>query len=208
MYVGHLAVALASVRFRRRASLAQLLLASQGPDWIQLALGALGSDDAQLQSHSLPAVAAGALVFALFSYLRNRAWEDALLVACVYLTHPVLDLVTGFKPLWPGGRAFGADLYAHPGLDFIAEAALAVIGWMLYQRSLTSRRPAALTLLIAATLVACQAALDLGQGLRIMRKERNTVLSARQHNATPARHRVPGTGYRTGPGSGTEASAY
>ena len=176
MYVGHLAVALAATRVRREAPLWILLLASQWPDWIQLALGALGAYNAQLYSHSLPAVTAGALLFTLL-YLRTTGdGRSAWLIAGVYLSHPLLDLVTGGKVWWPGGPMVGACLYERPAVDFIVEGAIAGVGWLIYRSTKVHdhrhRRPLQGILVI---LLASQAALDLAAQIRLLRNPRNST---------------------------------
>ncbi len=180
MYVGHLAVALSAVRLKRDAPLWMLLLAAQGPDWIQLGLEVLGSDRAQLYSHSMPAVFVAALAFALACLWQTGSSRTAVLIAAVYASHLVLDLVTGTKPLWPGGHAIGANLYNRPALDFVLEASLVVIGWLLYHGTVRARRWTRPAFAILATLIACQAMLDVGQGLRLIRNERNARLKAQE----------------------------
>lgn len=169
MYIGHVAMALGAVRIRREAPLWVLLLASHWPDWLQLALGAYGAYNAQLYSHSLPAIAAGALLFTLVFLRQSGDARNAVLVAAVYLTHPLLDLVTGEKPLWPGGDPVGANWYDHPAKDFILELAIIVVAWNIYRTTFGPRRRDARLVVMLLALVGCQAMLDVAQELRLRR---------------------------------------
>ncbi len=175
MYVGHLAVALAAVRARQTAPLWVLLLASQWPDWVQLTLQALGAYNAQLYSHSLPAILAGALLFTLLFLRQTGDQRSAWLVAAVYLTHPLLDLVTGEKPWWPGGPLLGANLYDRPAFDFALEATLAGAGWLIYKTTFASLPRRQRLIAVLFVLIACQALLDMGHELRLRRSGRDWV---------------------------------
>lgn len=180
MYVGHLAVALAAVRARRDAPLWVLLLASQWPDWVQLALERLGAYNAQLYSHSLPAVLAGAVLFALIFLRQTNDRKTAWIVAAVYLTHPLLDLITGEKVWWPGGPMLGANLYDRPALDFALEATIALAGWFLYRSTFDPRARRPRLLAVILLLVACQATLDAGHFLRLHRRGRDWATWTRE----------------------------
>lgn len=161
MYVGHLAVALGAARARRQVPLLCLLLASQGADWLQLIITPFeGYRQAQLHTHSIPAIAAGALLSGVAWGAASRDWRSALLVASVYLTHLPLDLVTGAKLWWPGRPAWGACLYEQPELDFVFESLMAVAGWLIYRTQLGARRASRLVWAMLAILIACQAAVD------------------------------------------------
>ncbi len=170
MYVGHIAVALAATRARRTVPLWVLLLASQWPDWVQLFLSALGAYNAQLYSHSLPAIAGGATLFALIYLRQSHNVRGTWLVWGVYVSHSLLDLITGLKPLWPGGRPIGANLYDRPGLDFTLETLVAIIGWLIYRRQFDAHPRRGYLVFILVTLVACQALADLGQQVQLMRR--------------------------------------
>ena len=167
MYVGHVAIALAAVRIRRDVPVWVFLLASHWPDWLQLALGAYGAYNAQLYSHSVPAVIAGATLFTLVFLRQTGDTRSAVLVAAVYLTHPLLDLVTGEKPLWPGGAIVGANWYDHPAKDFVLELAIIIVAWSIYRSTFGPRRADARLVVMLVSLIACQAVLDLGQALRL-----------------------------------------
>jgi membrane-bound metal-dependent hydrolase YbcI (DUF457 family) len=170
VYVGHLAVALGAKRVRREVPLLVLLLASQGPDWIQLATTPIeGYREAQLHTHSIPAILAGALLVAIAWGVASRDWKGALLVSVVYATHLPLDFVTGAKLWWPGRPAWGACLYEQPELDFVFESLMVVAGWLVYRTVLGARRSARLAWLMLAMLITCQAAVDTVELVRRMR---------------------------------------
>jgi hypothetical protein len=169
VYVGHLAVALAAAGTKRRVPLWLLLLAAQAPDWIQLLFSFVDADAAPLYSHSIPAVVCGALAAGLAWFVVSGNPSGASLVVAVYLTHPLLDLVTGDKVWWPGRPPLGAGLYNHPAVDFVIETGIAIAGWWIY-RSVKSTRMGARGLLVLATLLICQATLDIGQEVRLLRR--------------------------------------
>jgi hypothetical protein len=170
MYTGHLAVALAARRGPTRVPIVLLLLAAQGPDWIELVLTRfLTVADGQFYSHSLFPIAVGAAALSAGYALWSRDWSGAALLAGVYLTHPILDLVTSAKPLWAGGPALGACLYNRPPLDFVVECVVLLVGWWVYRGGLGSRRSSRAVWFMLVCLFACQAALDTWQVLRIYR---------------------------------------
>ena len=181
MYVGHLAVALAAVRIRRDTPLWVLFMASQWPDWVQLSLEAYGAYNAQLYSHSLPAILAGALLFTLIFLRQTGDRRSAWIVAAVYLTHPLLDLVTGAKPWWPGGPMLGANLYDRPLLDFALEATIAVAAWLIYRSTFAPRQRRPRLLGVLLILIACQGVLDAGHLLRLARRGRDWASWTRSH---------------------------
>ena len=206
MYVGHLAVAIASTRVTARVPLVLLLLVSQLPDWVELAIARRGAiDDAVTYSHSLPAVAAGMVVCALLYGAATRDIRGAALLAAVCATHPILDLVTGAKAWWPGGPLLGINLYDRPLLDWSLEAALAVAGWWIYTTGEPRLRWHRNRWLILGTLLFCQGTLDLAQAVRILRRSgagAAWMFSADAHllvpiltvNALPVRVARGGTG--------------
>jgi hypothetical protein len=147
-----------------------LLVAAQAPDWLQLLLAATGRDDPnEIRSHSIPVVAIGAIVFATYYVVSARDWPGALLLLGVALTHPILDLVTGAKVLWPHTARVGACLYDRPGLDFALEAGIALAGWAAYRVILGPRRSARGSWAILATLIASQFLVDGAQEARLVR---------------------------------------
>ena len=168
MYVGHLSVALAAARMSKRpVPLWCLVLASQGPDWISVGVGALGiSDPWEYWSHSLPAVALGVLGIGVVAWLRTGDARITALLGGAYLTHPLFDLLTGLKPTWPGGALVGACLYDWPVGDFLVEIAFVVAGLLIYRRTLRGRAAVTVPVLMLMALVVCQAGADGVQSYR------------------------------------------
>lgn len=87
-------------------------------------------------SHSIPVVAALALVLAVVAYLFTGNGGVAVLTGAVTVSHLLADYVTGFKPTWPGGPIIGLQLYSYPLGDLVVEMAVLVAGWLVYRRSL------------------------------------------------------------------------
>lgn len=171
MYVGHVGLALALRAERAAPPLAVLVLAAQGPDWIEVALEATGRAwvNPARSPHALPWVAAGALVVAVVAGAlaqRRRApvgrW--ATLTALAYASHWPADYVTGIKPTWSGGPMVGLGLYGRPGLDLALEAMVAAAGWWAWRRALPSGAPRtrgrALAWALLAVLLLLQLAAD------------------------------------------------
>lgn len=181
MYVGHVGIALALRAQRSAPPLWILVLAAQGPDWGDAVLGALHRHpDPSAGPHSLPMVAAGALVAAVIAFVAMRRQYDeragvaAGLAAAAYLSHWIADLVTGIKPTWPGGPVFGLALYGHALRDFVVEAIVACFGWWLWRSTLgrvREERRAALAWAMLGTLLTLQLAADL-----VMRRAANAFL--------------------------------
>jgi len=142
MYGGHVGIALAGKGYRSTVPLWLLLIATQLPDWTDAVVCAAGieSPPSGMLSHSIPAVAVLAAVLALLYFAFARDFGAAALVAAIVASHAVADYATGLKPTWPGGPYIGLQLYRHPAIDFILEAAVIVIGWMIYRRSLPDER--------------------------------------------------------------------
>ena len=141
MYIGHVGAALGAKRVRRSISLLVLLIATYTPDWVDTGLCLAGAFNARgMLSHSVPAIALFSVIgFAAYA-IATRDWRAALVVAGVILSHMFLDWITGYKPTWPGGPTIGLRFYDHPIADFIAEAAVIVIGALLYARTLPPRK--------------------------------------------------------------------
>ena len=156
MYIGHIGIALAGKGLRRAAPLWLLVMATQGCDWVQaVACVAAPAGSSSMWSHSIPVVAALALVLALAAYLLTSNGAVAALTGAVTVSHVLADYVTGRKPTWPGGPIIGLQLYSHPLGDLVVETAVLVIGWLVYRRSLplesrSSRLNWALLLLLGA----------------------------------------------------------
>lgn len=161
MYVGHVGVALGAKRFAPSVALGTLVFATYLPDWIDAALCVTGRyHDAQMLSHSVPAalilaVLAGASVF-------GRGNRGAFfVVAAIVISHVLLDYITGIKPTWPGGPFIGLQVYSRPIVDFIVEAVVILIGWMLYKRTLPAGKGRwNLSTVMLVVLLVMQAAVD------------------------------------------------
>jgi membrane-bound metal-dependent hydrolase YbcI (DUF457 family) len=164
MYVGHVGAALGGKRYAPSVSLALLVFVAYLPDWVDAALCVTGGyRDAQMYSHSIPAVAVLAILAAC-TQLGKPDLRAALIVAAVVISHVLLDYLTGIKPTWPGGPTIGLELYSRPTVDFIAEAAVIAVGWMLYRPSLPAgARPWRWSTIMLAVLLLLQAGVDLGK---------------------------------------------
>ncbi len=97
-------------------------------------------DTSAMWSHSLPAAAALALLFAILAFAVTESGGVAALAAGVVVSHVLVDYITGLKPTWPGGPVIGLDLYSRPMADFLLETAVVFGGWKLYGESLPDRR--------------------------------------------------------------------
>jgi len=157
VYGGHVGIALAGKGLRPAIPLWVLLLATQLPDWTDAAVCAAGisSPPSGILSHSLPAIAVLGGVLALLYYGVARDAAGAGLVGLTVLSHAIADYATGLKPTWPGGPVIGLELYRQPAIDFVLEAFVIAIGWVLYRRSLAEsrRRSSPLVLMLIALLL-------------------------------------------------------
>ena len=168
MYAGHIGIALGAKGARPALPLIALVIAAQGPDWIDTVLTGLRVPQAQneMWSHSIPSVllAAAALGIVSLIYWRSRA---GLMLPVVYVLHLPADYLTGMKPLAPGAASIGLQLYDRPSIDFVLEAIVITVGWKRWKRSLPEDRrdrPAAWLLLVGLLLL--QAAADVAFGVR------------------------------------------
>jgi hypothetical protein len=173
MYGGHVGIALAGKGIRRTLPLWLLLVATQLPDWTDAAVCTAGisSSPSEMLSHSLPAIAVLAAVVSLLYYAGRRDAAGSALVACVVVSHALVDYLTGIKPTWPGGPTIGLHLYQRPAIDFLIEGVLILAGWMVYRRSLPDNRrnsAPAILLLVSVLLLqlAASASFALFPGLR------------------------------------------
>jgi membrane-bound metal-dependent hydrolase YbcI (DUF457 family) len=184
MYTGHVAIALAVRGARRDLPLWVVVLAAQAPDWVELIFGGRGTRaSAELWSHAFPFVLVGAGAAAIFVRLWTRSSGLALVTFAVYLSHPLADLVTGYKPLWLGGPPVGLQFIDRPVPDFLVQGSLCIAGWLLYRRSLpphVRRRVIAAAPLV--TLLAVQAASDFV--VHVRKPFRTTVTTADERKAT------------------------
>jgi len=163
MYIGHVGVALAAKRVRPSIGLLVLLVSTYAPDWVDAGLCVAGvyNPDGVL-SHSIPVIAALALLgFTLYG-IKSRDWTAAAIVAAVIVSHMLLDWITGYKSTWPGGTMIGLRLYDRPVVDFFLEGAVIAVGAILYGRTLPPRRRPWLDVTImAGALLALQLGIDI-----------------------------------------------
>lgn len=158
MYVGHLGIALGGKGLRRDAPLWLLVLATQGPDWVQVVACSSGASAHAMWSHSVPAVLVLAAALAAASYVVTHDGAVSALAAAIVISHLLVDFMTGIKPTWPGGPLIGLDLYARPGWDFLLESAVIIAGWWIYRRSLAPEpRSSPLVRALLVALIATQA---------------------------------------------------
>ena len=157
MYGGHVGIALAGKGLRQSIPLWVLLLATQLPDWVDSAVcvSGISSPPSAMLSHSLPAIAVLGGVLTLLYYGVVRDGAGAGLVGLIVISHAVADYATGLKPTWPGGPTIGLQLYQQPAIDFMIEAAVIVIGWIVWRRSLAEprRRSSPVMLMLIALLL-------------------------------------------------------
>jgi hypothetical protein len=161
MYGGHIGIALAGKGVQSTIPLWVLLLATQLPDWTDAVVCAAGisSPPSGMLSHSLAAVTVqgGSLAVVYYGAARNVA--AAAVAGLVVISHAVADYATGLKPTWPGGPWIGLQLYQQPAIDFVLEAIVIVIGWLLYRRSLSpDRRRSTPVILMLIALILLQLA--------------------------------------------------
>jgi len=169
VYLGHVGIALAVKGVRRDIAFLVLLLATYASDWIDSGLCLVGAyDPLGMFSHSLPAVAVLSAVGVSVYGVRTRDLVGAMIVAAVVVSHALLDMVTGYKPTWPGGPVIGLGLYAQPAKDFVIESTVIVAGVVLYRRSLPARsRPWIDVALMLGALIIMQGAITLMRALTV-----------------------------------------
>jgi hypothetical protein len=186
MYTGHVAVALAARGVRRDVPVWVLVLATQACDWVELIAQPFTSPrGTEVYSHAYPFVVAAALAVAAAVWLWKRSVSAAATVMAVYLSHPLLDYVTGNKPLWLGGPSMGLGIIARPAADFVVQGLVCLLGCAIYWRSLPATRrrhvSAVAPLLLLVTL----------QGLSDLRLERNKRRRERRNPPLGAESSVP-----------------
>jgi hypothetical protein len=165
MIIGHVGVSMGAAALDRRpkaarAPLSLLLAAAIAPDMVDgvLAAGRYCNPDG-VYSHSLPAVAALALLFGVAAFLYSGRAATALLVAGLVALHLPPDYLTGLKPLWPDGPLLGLHFYRWPWLDLLVEAPVIVAGWWMLRRARYTPRWVVSGLALAA-LLALQVTFD------------------------------------------------
>jgi hypothetical protein len=157
---GHLGIAAVIRRGWPGASLLWLLPASLAPDLLDAVFAIAGiCNPYGLYSHTVPVAALQAAVLGGAALLTTGSRTTALATAAVVLAHLPADMITGHKLFWPGGPLIGLNLYAHPVLDFLLEAPIALGGWWLVRRSGAAPRWAMYTAM-AVALVLIQGVVD------------------------------------------------
>ena len=185
MYTGHVAFALAVRGMRDDLPLWTLILVSQACDWVEiLAHPITPRANPDLYSHAFPFVVAGGVAAAAAVWFWKRSARATTIVLALYLSHPLLDFVTGIKPLWVGGPPVGLGFIQRPAADFVTQAAVCALGFAVYRRSLPRavRRQVA----IAAPLVL----LLVLQGMSDLRLE--WVKRRHEHRAAASPAPTPG----------------
>ena len=164
MLTGHIAVAMGAHGLRRAIPLWLLVLASQAPDWTDAVVCSTGLRPSVtgLYSHSIAATLVLAAMAAGIAVVVTREGLSGLLTGAVVMAHTAGDYVTGIKPTWPGGPLIGAQLYTRPGLDFLFEALVLAVCFLLYRRSFPAeQRNDRRILVLPLVLILIQAAADI-----------------------------------------------
>ncbi len=135
MYGGHIALGISARRWIPIVPLWLLVVASQLPDWIDVAVCTTraGTIRPALLSHSLPAIALLAVLAGMVGRFVFGSWYVAKILALLVVSHILGDFVTGSKPTWSGGPTIGLRLYSRPLLDFLFESAVIAWGWWMYR---------------------------------------------------------------------------
>ena len=140
MIIGHIGVAFAARWRWPKAPLPWLLIATMAPDLWRgiLAASGLNARETNLYSHELPWGALLAVFLAGAALLALRDLESTFVVGALVLSHIALDMVSGWKALWPGGPN-GLELEHFEQLEFLVEVALAWVGLAMLKRSSAPR---------------------------------------------------------------------
>jgi hypothetical protein len=156
VYAGHAAIATFVKAKRPKLALALLVPVAFAPDWIELFADALNQHN-RLISHSLVSIGIGATLVAAIFALVTREIGNAGWIWMTYVSHWLADFITGHKPTWPGGPEVGLGLYDRGVWDVVLEAALVLICWLIYRRTLPSQsRGRRLVWLVPITLIVLQ----------------------------------------------------
>ena len=156
-----------------------LILLSQACDWVEiLAYPVTPRAIPDLYSHEFPFVVVAGLVATAAVWLWKRSAGAAAIALALYLSHPLLDLVTGVKPLWVGGPPVGLGLVQRPVADFVTQAAVCALGVAVYGQSLPrARRRHVAAAAPLVLLVVLQGMSDLRLEQVKRRHERNAATS-------------------------------
>jgi hypothetical protein len=137
VYAGHVGLALGAKGLRPSLPLWALIIATQLPDWTDatVCMAGVTSSTPGWYSHSFPAIAVLTIVGALVYFAATRDLAGSAFVGALVVSHELADFITGLKPTWSGGPLIGLQLYRRPGWDFVAEAVVILIGWLIYRAS-------------------------------------------------------------------------
>lgn len=158
MFAGHTAFALLARRARPTLPFPLLFVAAYAPDFVEIVLRThYGRGlDPVLWSHSWPAIGVEAAVIALVVLAIWRDVRGAGIAVLAVLSHWPADVLTGIdKPTWPGGPAYGLNLYDHHVADFLVESLLLLGAWWVTRLAWPRLQRWASAALVAA-LVAVQ----------------------------------------------------
>ena len=162
MFLGHYGVALGAKGARNELPLGLLLLAAAAPDIVDPVLTAMRVH-ADVYTHSLPAMAAYAVMFGVVARALGFGWPTAAWLAGVAASHVLTDYLTSRIMTWPGGPLLGLHLYARPWADFALEAGVILAGWLIYRRALApQRRNSIVSFSIPVVLIGLEAAVAAG----------------------------------------------
>jgi membrane-bound metal-dependent hydrolase YbcI (DUF457 family) len=157
MFIGHYALALAAKRAAPRTSLGTLFLAVQLADMLWPVLLLTGWErvrivpnpnpllnfvfDAYPISHSLLALIAWGVAFALLYRMRTGYARGALVVGLGVVSHWVLDVVVHRPdlPLYPGGPKLGLGLWNSVPGTVVIEGLMLLAGLWIYLRTTRAR---------------------------------------------------------------------
>ena len=157
MFVGHLAVALASRSVEPRIPLAVTVAAAFGLDLLWPLLLLLGLESVRVSpgdtaftnlafesypwSHSLLLVGVWSTAAALLAWRAFRTGRAGVVVGALVLSHWCLDALTHRPdlPLWPGGTLVGLGLWNSIAATIALEGTLLVVGLWLYVRASPAR---------------------------------------------------------------------
>jgi membrane-bound metal-dependent hydrolase YbcI (DUF457 family) len=157
VFVGHLAVSLASKVVEPRAPLAGLVAASFSLDllWPILVLSGVEkvsvdpgntaftplAFDSYPWSHSLLMACIWGLIAAGITFGVCKVRRAALLVGAVVVSHWILDFVTHRPdlPLWPGGPGFGLGLWNSIPATLLVEGGFFIAAIFVFARTFEAR---------------------------------------------------------------------
>jgi membrane-bound metal-dependent hydrolase YbcI (DUF457 family) len=157
VFIGHFALGFAAKRLAPKTSLGTLLAAPELADilfplfvmlgWEKVAFTSAASPflaitlDQYPISHSLLALIAWGVVFALLYRWRTGYGRGAVVLALLVVSHWVLDFVTHRPdmPLYPGGPKVGLELWASVPGTLIVEGLLFIAGVAIYASATRAR---------------------------------------------------------------------